>query len=89
MNPTIKKVLQNHYVEGIFHTHVSMVQPRGKYQFDRQGIEDLWEVYCKESKESIVGIAEKPQYYLPVLADIDIKVKEIEARTSRFSLEKG
>lgn len=81
MDASIETVLNDHRMDGIFHTHVSMIQPKGRYQFNRQGIEKLWEVYCqtvKEAEDPIMGIAEKPQNYLPVLADIDLKVKEID-----------
>lgn len=82
MTNSIEKILRNHYVDGgFFHTHVSLIQPKGKYSFNRQGLEEFWDVYnnliCEE-KEIIVGVAEKPQGYLPVLADIDIKIREID-----------
>jgi P4 family phage/plasmid primase-like protien len=81
MNPTVEQILRKHYVDGVFHTHVSMVQPKGKFQFNRQGLENFWDVYCEyllTNKEAILGVAEKPQHYLPVLADIDIKIRETE-----------
>jgi P4 family phage/plasmid primase-like protien len=56
-----------------------MIQPRGKFQFNRDKLENFWEVYCNrifEDKDAIVGIAEKPQHYLPVLADVDLKIKD-------------
>lgn len=80
MNSSVEQILREHYVDGVFHTHVSMVQPRGKFQFSRQKLEDFWNIYCKrisEDRDAIVGIAEKPQHYLPVLADIDLKIKDI------------
>jgi P4 family phage/plasmid primase-like protien len=58
-----------------------MLQPRGKFQFNREKLEDFWDVYCNkvlEDENAIVGVAEKPQHYLPVLADIDLKVKETD-----------
>ena len=79
MNKSIEQLLRENYVDGVFHTHVSMVQPKGKFQFNRQQLEEFWDKYCmmiKENKNVIVGIAEKPQHYLPVLADIDIKIKD-------------
>ena len=79
MDTTIQKILREHYVEGMFHSHVSVIQPTGKFQFNRQDLEVFWDVYCKklyENKELVVGIAEKPHPYLPVLVDIDIKKKE-------------
>lgn len=78
---SIKKVLQKHYNDSVFHTHVSMIQPRGKFQFNRGDLETLWDVYCesvKSEKKPIVGIAEKPQRYMPVLVDIDIKIMDNE-----------
>jgi len=56
-----------------------MVQPRGKFQFNRNNLEDFWDSYYSKlnsEKEPIIGIAEKPQHYLPVLVDIDIKIKD-------------
>ena len=82
MNPsTVEQILRENYVDGVFHTHVSMLQPRGKFQFNREKLEDFWDVYCNkilEDENAIVGVAEKPQHYLPVLADIDLKVKETD-----------
>ena len=83
MKLSVEKILRNHYVDGVFHTHVSMVQPRGKFQFNRKELENFWDVYCdkmlKENKTSIFGVAEKPQHYLPVLADIDLKMNDTES----------
>ena len=80
MDPTtVEQILREHYVDGVFHTHVSMVQPKGKFQLNRQKLEDLWTAYCdKITNETnpIVGIAEKPQHYLPILVDIDLKIRD-------------
>lgn len=79
MNSSLKQILRENYVDGIIHTHVSMLQPKGKYQFDRQAREDLLEEYSRiliEEENPILGLAEKPQEYLPVLVDVDIKLKE-------------
>lgn len=79
MIPTVEQTLRDHYVDGVFHTHVSMVQPRGKFQFNRQDLEDFWKLYCDkitDDEEVILGVAEKPQHYLPVLADIDLKIED-------------
>ena len=79
MNPTVEEHLRSHYVDDAIHTHVSMVQPRGKFQFDRQKLEIFWDTYCQRlmsDDNPILGVAEKPQYYLPVLADVDLKVKD-------------
>lgn len=81
MDLTIQKILRDHKVKGVWHTHVSMGQTKGRYQFNRQDLEELWKVYGKaiiESPDIVSGIAEKPQHYLPVLGDIDIKIREAE-----------
>lgn len=79
MHPTIEEILRNHYVDHVWHTHVSMVQPKGKYQFNRLGLETFWDSYCEtvnKNPHHIVGVAEKPQQYLPVLVDVDLKIKD-------------
>ena len=79
MASELTKLLKTHYVDGVHHTHVSMVGTKGRFQFNRQGMEELWETYTNiitNTPESHLGLAEKPQFYLPVLADIDIAVRE-------------
>lgn len=81
MDLSIQKILREHKVKGVWHTHVSMGHTKGRYQFNRQDLEEFWKVYGKaihESPDTISGIAEKPQHYLPVLGDIDIKIRETE-----------
>ena len=81
MISSVEQILRDNYVDGVFHTHVSMLQPRGKFQFNREKLESFWEVYCTkilEDEDAIVGVAEKPQHYMPVLADVDLKVKETD-----------
>ena len=81
MISSVEQILRENYVDGVFHTHVSMLQPRGKFQFNREKLESFWEVYCAkilEDEDAIVGVAEKPQHYMPVLADVDLKVKETD-----------
>lgn len=80
MNQTISNFLKSHYVEGVFSTHVSLTNPKGSYQFYRDSYETFWNMYIKElsihGDNLKIGIAEKPQTYLPVLVDIDIKKAE-------------
>jgi P4 family phage/plasmid primase-like protien len=82
MASTVLEILKSNYVEGVFHTHVSMIKPRGKFLFNREIFEDFWKIYCilmnDDSNLGMFGIAEKPQYYYPVLVDIDIKIPEKE-----------
>ena len=67
------KFIQKHYCGDSFNTHVSMVEPKGKYQLGRESIEKLWNIYDPSER---LGLAEKPQYYIPVLCDCDIKIEE-------------
>jgi P4 family phage/plasmid primase-like protien len=67
--------------DDVFHSHVSMINPKGKYQLNRNKIDNFWDEYCRiiESTASPnLGIAEKPQPFLPILVDVDIKVKDTD-----------
>ena len=61
-----------------YHTHVSMVYPKGRYQMHVSQLEQFWELYCSYimSNGTEIGLAEKPQQYLPIVVDIDIKLPE-------------
>jgi len=79
MDPTIKKILKANYVDGVFHNYVSLIKPRGKFHFNRETLESFWEIYCnllKNTENPVVGLAEKPQQYLPVIVDIDLKIRD-------------
>lgn len=79
MEPRIKKLLRENYVDGVINTHVSLVKPKGRYQFNRQTLEEFWEYYCdliSREENPVIGIAEISQQYLPVLADIDLQLKD-------------
>jgi P4 family phage/plasmid primase-like protien len=77
MSASLYKILESCRVDSVFHSHVSMIEPTGKFQINRQVGELFWEEYCKVIKNQSnpkVGIAEKPQHYLPILVDVDIKI---------------
>lgn len=76
MDPSIESILRQNFSSGIYHTHVSMAEPKGKYLFNRQILEEFWKHYCDEVQTSNFqySIAEKPQQYTPVLVDVDLKV---------------
>ena len=78
MDPVIDSILRQNYTDGLFHTHVSLIDPRGKFQFNRQTEEEFWNAYCELISKGIFkyGIAEKAQQYLPVLVDVDLKISE-------------
>lgn len=78
----VRSILENTRVFGDYHTHVSMIQPLGTFQISRDNMEIFWENYCTERIEHdekfCYGIAEKVQTYIPILVDIDIKLKYTE-----------
>ena len=70
----LNNLLSKHRVDGVVWTHVSMFNPKGKYQIDRRTMESFWRSYQDSVKKSDkMSIAEKPQQYLPVLVDVDLK----------------
>jgi P4 family phage/plasmid primase-like protien len=84
MEASIETILRRNYVDTAYHTHVSLISPEGKYQFNRQTLEEFWRLYCDDVKKGKYnyGIAEKPQQYAPVLVDVDLKIdveKNMEA----------
>lgn len=79
---TVHKILENSRTFGDFHTHVSMIQPMGKFNISRNNLNTFWNKYCEEilqnsksQRPKNYGIAEKPQAIIPVLVDIDLKRK--------------
>ena len=73
----ISNILREHYTDGFYITHTSMIEPTGKFQFSRQTLEEFFNLYCQEieNKNYFYGITEKPQQYVPILIDIDLKIK--------------
>jgi len=105
----LSALLRKHFVDNaVFHTHVSLIQPRGKFQFGREALAEFWKIYCDGASQLsfckntssvsleedepdddsfIIGIAEKPQAYAPVLVDVDLKVQydeNIEIKNERL-----
>ena len=57
-----------------YSTHVSMTHPRGKFRLERRDFDTLFDLSADMDS---LGIAESPiGDFLPVLVDIDLKVKE-------------
>ena len=54
--PSIEEILKSNTVDSneVHHTHVSMIQPKGKFQFTRKDFEKFWEVYCERILEENV-----------------------------------
>jgi P4 family phage/plasmid primase-like protien len=82
---SIIKFLTEHYVDGLYYSHVSLLQPKGRFLFNRDNSEILWDKWCdniyKKHYEDVehdflLGLAEKPGPYMPVLGDIDLKIED-------------
>lgn len=81
MEPSVINILKSYRVNDSTHTHVTVFTPKDKYRLSRDVIDSFWLHYCKAlnlNDSVILGIAEKPQDYIPVMADIDIKVENLE-----------
>lgn len=86
MSEELRKILQQYAVgagndkrKSIWYTHVSMVQPRGKYAFNNEGFELFWAKYCDvvaHNDNPMIGLAEAPRDYGPVIVDVDIKIEQ-------------
>ena len=80
MDSNISKILRRNYVDGVLHTHVSMIEPKGSFLLNREDLEELWNSFCSimenDKNAGIFGIGETPQFYSPIIGDIDIKIKE-------------
>lgn len=71
--------MKENEVDGVFHTHVSLIRPKGKFQFGRDAMEKFWNAYCdmiEHCDDPVVGLAEKPREYLPVLVDVDLRIRD-------------
>ncbi len=85
MDKRLQIILRKHKSEQLYQTHVSLFGPKGKYCINRQDIDKFLEIYSHVVADSsnLAGVAEKPQPYIPVLVDVDIKRKleedEVEA----------
>lgn len=77
MFTSVTDILASSRTDGDYHTHVSMIQPLGKFNIHKDRLESFWQHYCTDIMNGnySYGIAEKPQAYIPVLGDIDIKIK--------------
>jgi P4 family phage/plasmid primase-like protien len=67
----MQKILNISKTRSNSHTHVTMGNRRGKYQFSRQNLYEFFHKY--DPVKDNLCLAEKPQQYSPVLVDIDIK----------------
>ena len=80
MDSKLLSFLKKHIVdeESTFHSHTSL-EPRGKYLFSANDMDEFWDIYQKDvinNTSKTRTITEKSDNYLPVLADIDIKIRD-------------
>jgi len=80
MSLSLPEIMEKYKTSNVFHSHVLLVKPWGKYSFDRQGMEDFYTKYCEimsdEKRDLILGVAERPNNELPILVDVDIKIAD-------------
>lgn len=70
------------------YTHVSLTNPRGKFFIDRKNKDLFFKKYCDNYNNNKYGIAERPEHYIPVLVDIDLKSDKDEFLYDRHFYEK-
>lgn len=68
-------LLRNNRIFDSFFSHVSLIQPKGKFSlWSRDTLESFWALYQKAVIDgTVVGIAEVPQQFIPVLVDVDLQ----------------
>jgi len=80
MSVSVEQILRNNYMDGTYHTHVSMVKPLGKFYFGNKTREQFWDSYSErivENPDAPLGVAERAQNELPIIVDIDLKIKDV------------
>src|SRR3990167_2608679 len=81
----ISEFLRQYYSNSTYNSHVSLHNPPGKFQLNRDRMEVFWKTYKKCIPNQPLGVAEIPQKFLPVIADIDLKL-EVEINETPFNL---
>ncbi len=78
MHSSVNTILTNNKTDGIFYSHVSMMDPYGTFTLNRHILENFWECYCTDidNGEYKYGIAEVSNQHMPVLVDVDLKIEE-------------
>jgi P4 family phage/plasmid primase-like protien len=86
MDPSLRKFISSRQEKGEgYYTHVSQIQPTGKFNLTRKDIEEWWDLYCDtldKNPNMVSGMAERPGDFIPVLNDSDIKIPFIENKHS-------
>jgi len=93
LSKELYSLIKENYVYDLFFTHVSLIQPKGKYSLSSRLVMDkFWNLYSKiilQEPETMLGLAEIPQNYTAVLVDVDLKFNlSYHPETSRlYTLE--
>lgn len=66
------------------YSHVSL-NPPSKYLIEESNIDQFWTLYCAECHDKKFTIGEKPQMYMPIICDVDIKM-EIQSQNDKEKL---
>lgn len=70
-------ILEKYRTDGAHYTHVSLDAPKGRFSVNNQNVDAFYSSYSEGlEKGEIFCLAEKPQACLPVLVDVDIKLKK-------------
>lgn len=92
MSLQLLNFLKDSYVESVYSTHVSLTNPKGNFQINRESSEILWNTFQKDLKEKndnlVLGLAEKPTNYIPVLSDVDIFIYDDEIKNYKIYTNK-
>ncbi|MGA1046979.1 MAG: hypothetical protein ACO3UU_03140 [Minisyncoccia bacterium] len=64
MSNKIKNFLYKNIASSVFYTHVSMIDPVGKYGLNRENFDEFWELYnnalWENGDDLIIGIGRNP-----------------------------
>ncbi len=86
MDVNVKKFLLKHQEKSEGHyTHVSQIQPTGRYKIESRDLEEFWKIYLESlhnNEDMICGLAEHPHKFYPILNDTDIKIDYIKGTHS-------
>jgi P4 family phage/plasmid primase-like protien len=77
----VTSLLKKHYaVSNAKGTHVSMVHPKGNFRLSNKDICKLWDMFCcmSDAERAGLGVAEVSDDFMPILADVDLKINEEE-----------
>ena len=82
INKMMYQIINGCRTQGEFHTHTSMIKPFGKLNLSRDNVDTLFNLIS--TPKIIFGITEKPQEYLPVIVDVDIKIKSTDSKSNLY-----